>query len=303
MGTRGSALALAQTQRLMAKLQQIHPDLKIELLKITTSGDRIQDRFLSEVGGKGLFVKEIEAALLKDQIDVAVHSLKDVPSVLPQGLALACFPKRKDPQDVLITSAAYTLEALPQGAKVGTVSLRRRVQLQQQRPDLQFGFLRGNLETRLKKLEEGKFDAIVLAQAGLERLGLSLEKAKPLGLIPAPGQGTLGLECREGDKPTLELLSELQDPATTLVSTAERRVAAALEGDCHLPLGVWAQLRGEQFLLKVFLSLPDGTEIISLGKSGEKESWERVTEEMIRQLEQEGAANIVERCRHWGNVS
>lgn len=299
VGTRGSPLALAQTKALLAELQALHSDLLIELVTITTTGDRIQNRFLSDVGGKGLFVKEIEEAMLAGEIDVAVHSLKDVPAELPKGLCLGCFPKRRTHEDVLISSQGLSLSELPQGARVGTVSLRRRVQLKQTRPDLKLEFLRGNLDTRLKKLDEGQFDAILLAKAGMERLGVSLENARTLSMIPAPGQGTLALECREDDQATLALLKGLQDETTLKVSQAERTVAKFLGGDCHLPLGVLAEFKEEKFTLKLFLSLPDGSEALVLEQSGASDIWQAVVQEMITELGKRGALEIVERCRTW----
>lgn len=297
VGTRGSALALAQTKALMEELKKLQPDLSIEILKIKTSGDRVQDRFLAELGGKGLFVREIETALLNNKIDVAVHSLKDVPSELPEGLSLVCFPKRRSPYDLLISPLAYSLEELPHGARIGTVSFRRRVQLKNKRSDLKFEFLRGNLETRIKKLQAGEFDAIILAQAGLERLGISLEGTQVLDIVPAPGQGTLTIECRRGDEKTIALLTGLQDEESMIEAMAERRVVGALGGDCHLPVGIHAVLRHEQFVLKVFLSLPDGTNPMSLQQEGKREDWERVTEEIIQELKQQGALEIVKECR------
>ncbi len=208
LGTRGSPLALAQSRAFAEALGRAHPDLEIEFKTITTTGDRIQNRFLSEVGGKGLFVKEIEDALLAGEIDLAVHSLKDMPAVLPEGLEIACYPERRDPRDVLVSRSWGGWKGLPEGATVGTTSLRRRLQLQALRPDLRFEMLRGNIDTRLRRLAEGDFDAIVLAKAGILRLGLDPEGATELSLLPAPGQGTLAIETRSGD-------SELRLPIET----------------------------------------------------------------------------------------
>jgi hydroxymethylbilane synthase len=264
--TRRSALALAQCRAFVARLKAAHPDLEMIEEQVVTTGDKIQDRPLSEVGGKGLFVKEIEEALLERRADLAVHSIKDVPGVLPDGLFIACIPTREDPRDVLVSPKHGGLAQLPQGASVGTSSLRRAVSLRASRPDLEIVPMRGNVDTRLRKVDEGECDAIVLARAGLVRLGLehrATEVLEPEISLPAVGQGALGIECRIDDEPTKALLSALHDEATSRCVAAERGVMVALEGDCKTPLGAYGERRvlGGGVLelhLRAFLCDPDG---------------------------------------------
>src|SRR5579863_2100169 len=241
--TRRSALALAQCRAFCAALAAKHPGLELVEEQVVTSGDRIQDRPLSEVGGKGLFVKEIEEALLERRADFAVHSIKDVPGVLPEGLVIACVPTREDPHDVLVSPRYGTLAALPQGARVGTSSLRRKVALLAARPDLQVVPLRGNVDTRLRKVDAGEADAIVLARAGLVRLGLedrATSVLEPNVSLPAVGQGALGIEARAKDERVLAVLASLHHAGTATCVAAERGVMEALEGDCKTPLGAHA---------------------------------------------------------------
>lgn len=259
--TRRSALALAQCRAFVRALQDAHSGLDAEELQVVTSGDRIQDRPLSEVGGKGLFVKEIEEALLDLRADFAVHSIKDVPAVVPDGLSLVCIPKREDPRDVLIAPRHGTLAALPQGAKVGTSSLRRAIALRALRPDLDIVPLRGNVDTRLRKVEVGECDAIVLARAGLVRLGLEArgtEVLEPAVSLPAVGQGALGIEARSGDAATHALLAPLHHTETAICVWAERGVLEALEGDCKTPLAAFAQRQGDVLHLEAFIAEPSG---------------------------------------------
>jgi hydroxymethylbilane synthase len=254
-------LALAQCRAFVARLQAANPGLEVRELQVVTSGDRIQDRPLAEVGGKGLFVKEIEEALLDGRADFAVHSIKDVPASLPEGLRLACIPPREDPRDVLVAPRHRSLEGLPQGARVGTSSLRRAVALRAYRPDLQVLPLRGNVDTRLRKLDAGEVDAIVLARAGLLRLGLEARATQVLEtevILPAVGQGALGIECRGADQPTVELLRRLEDPGAALCVAAERGVLLALGGDCKTPLAAHADRVEGKMRLRAFVSDPDG---------------------------------------------
>jgi hydroxymethylbilane synthase len=270
--TRRSMLALAQCRAFVAHLCKVEPSLESRELQIVTSGDRIVDRPLADIGGKGLFVKEIEEALLDRRADFAVHSIKDVPGALPDGLVLACIPVREDPRDVLVAPHHKTLEALPKGARVGTSSLRRAVALKARRPDLDIVPLRGNVDTRLRKVEAGECDAIVLARAGLVRLGLeahATETLAPEVSLPAVGQGALGIECRTGDGETREILRRLHDPVTATCVIAERAVLVALEGDCKTPLGAHAQ-RIEStgtIRLRAFVARPDGTELRSADRT------------------------------------
>lgn len=274
--TRRSKLALAQSRAFVATLQSHLPHAQFEELQVTTSGDVIQDRPLYEVGGKGLFVKEIEEALLDRRADFAVHSIKDVPAGLPPGLGIHCIPKRSSPYDVLVVRAAllgedpFALEQLPLGAKVGTSSLRRSLALQATRPDLQIVPLRGNVDTRLGKLDAGELDAIVLAEAGLLRLGLEARVTARLTAelcLPAVGQGALGIEARDDDARTVEALSTVHDRPTTHAVGIERGILKALGADCKTPIAAFAELdndaqflkRAERFRVRAWVAEPDGT--------------------------------------------
>jgi hydroxymethylbilane synthase len=262
--TRRSALALAQCRAFVARLSAAHPEIEMIEEQVVTTGDRIQDRPLSEVGGKGLFVKEIEEALLERRADLAVHSIKDVPGVLPDGLFIACIPKREDPRDVLVAPKHGGLDALPKGARVGTSSLRRAVSLRAARPDLEIVPMRGNVDTRLRKVDEGECDAIVLARAGLVRLGLEARATatlEPEISLPAVGQGALGIECRIDDASTRRLLEVLHHEPTSRCVAAERGVMVALEGDCKTPLGAFGERRGADLFLRAFICDPDGTNL------------------------------------------
>ncbi len=261
VGTRGSALARAQTGQVIARLKEQWPGLEVEMVVITTKGDLTLDTPLHQVGGKGLFVKEIEEALLAGEIDLAVHSAKDVPAELPAGLGLVAHPRRADPRDALISREGLALERLPRGARVGSSSLRRVFQLRHLRPDLQVEPLRGNVDTRLRRLEEGRFDAIVLAAAGLGRLGLAdrvTEYLDPEVFIPAVGQGALALEARCDDARTRELAAAIDDEETALALAAERAFLAGIEGGCQVPAGAHARLMGDRLVLSGFLASPDG---------------------------------------------
>lgn len=261
IGTRGSKLALAQTDLVRAALLATHPGLTIAIERITTRGDVVLDRPLSAIGDKGLFVTEIEQALRAGRIDLAVHSAKDLPSALPPDMAIAAFPLRADPRDVLIARGGQTLNELPPGARVGTSSLRRACQLRCLRPDLQIADLRGNVDTRLRRLREGDYDAIVLAAAGLERLGLSEQVSEyfaPEVLIPAVGQGALAVEVRAHDPAIGALLAPLDDPTTRAAVAAERAFLAHIGGGCQVPVGAYARLDGEQLVLLGMIGARDG---------------------------------------------
>jgi hydroxymethylbilane synthase len=266
VATRRSELALAQCRMFVAELVRRHPDLEIEELHVTTTGDRIVDRPLTEVGGKGLFLKEIEEALLDGRADFAVHSLKDVPPEVHPGLVIGCVPRREDPRDVLISADGARLADLPQGATLGTSSLRRALELTRARPDLRLVPLRGNVGTRIRKCREGEVQATVLARAGLLRLGLENEASEvlePEVCLPAAGQGSLAIELRQGDDRLAERLKSLQDPEAAILSTAERAVLFAVEGDCRTPVAAFAQritIAGRPRLrLRALLADPDGT--------------------------------------------
>jgi hydroxymethylbilane synthase len=260
--TRRSQLALAQCRAFVARLVQAEPALEAIELQVITTGDKIQDRPLSEVGGKGLFVKEIEEALLERRADFAVHSIKDVPGVLPPGLSIACVPVREDPRDVIVSPKHQTLAALPSGAKVGTSSLRRMLALKAARPDLAVLPMRGNVDTRLRKVDAGEVDAIVLARAGLVRLGLENRATEVLSTdvsLPAVGQGALGIECRDDDAIARALLAKLHDETTSVCVAAERGVLIALEGDCKTPIAAHAEKKGDRLRVRAWIAEPDGS--------------------------------------------
>ena len=263
IGTRGSALALWQTTHVAEKLQAIRPGLKVRIQRITTQGDRVRDRALSQVGGKGLFVKEIENALLGQEIDLAVHSLKDMPTELPDGLILGAILERADPRDALVTrEGKSSLATLARGSRVGTSSLRRQAQLLAIRPDLEVVDLRGNVDTRLRKLRDGECDAAVLAAAGLARLGYAdaISERLPVDvMLPAVGQGALCVEVRAGDGMTQTLLAGIDHRPTHQAAIAERAFLQRLEGGCRVPIGGYATLDAGQLCLRGLIALPDGT--------------------------------------------
>ena len=265
LGTRGSKLAVHQSQWVQARLQELSPGLTISLKRIQTSGDKIFDVPLAKIGGKGLFVKEIEDALLSKEIDLAVHSMKDVPTALPDGLDIFCVPPREDPRDALITRDGCRLDQLKPSARIGTSSLRRQAQLLHHRPDFVIEMLRGNLDTRLRKLREGQFDAIVLAAAGLRRLGWEAEITEYLPVhlsLPAIAQGALGIEARRDDTIVRELLSRVEDPSTRITVTAERALLHRLEGGCQVPIAAHAVLDGDIMTLEGLVASVDGRRVI-----------------------------------------
>lgn len=261
IGTRRSRLALWQAGYVRQLLQKACPGLTITLQCVTTRGDRITDRPLSAIGGKGLFTEEIERGLYGHTLDLAVHSLKDIPSELPRGLTLAAVPERGNERDAFVSVRYQSLSDLPEGAVVGTSSLRRKAQLLHLRPDLVVSDLRGNVDTRLSRLDEGKYDAIILAAAGLIRLGLSdriTSLLPPDEFLPAAGQGALAIEAREGDEPVLTLLRTIHDARTAAAVTAERAYAAAIGGSCQIPAGAFASWQGDDLILRAFIASPDG---------------------------------------------
>jgi hydroxymethylbilane synthase len=264
IGTRSSKLALAQTHMIRDALLAAHPDITIEVEHITTKGDVILDRPLSAIGDKGLFVTEIEEALRAGRIDLAVHSAKDLPSELPPDMAIAAFPRRADARDALIARAGLGLADLPAGACVGTSSLRRACQLRRLRPDLRIADLRGNVDTRLRKLHEGMYDAVVLAAAGLDRLGLAHEVTElldPHVMLPAVSQGTLAIEMRAGDAAVAALLAPLDDPEARATATAERAFLARIGGGCQVPVAAYAQLGSDTLILAGLIGARDGQSV------------------------------------------
>jgi hydroxymethylbilane synthase len=271
IGTRGSQLARWQSEWVAGQLRAHHPGLTVELVEIKTQGDRDRNSPLAAIGGTGLFTKEIQRALVEGVVEVAVHSLKDLPTSGPEGLTLGAVPPREDVADALIAPKARTLEGLPRGGTVGTGSLRRRAQVLHARPDLTVVGVRGNVETRLNKALSGELDAVVLAEAGLRRLGLDghvTERLGPPSFLPAVGQGALGIECRLDDEATLALLAPLDDPGTHRAVVAERRVLAELEGGCMIPLAAYARDVNGLLVLDAFVLGPDGLERVAASSTG-----------------------------------
>ena len=288
IATRRSALALAQTRATAALLQAKNPGLVIEEVQIVTEGDRVQDRSLAAIGGKGLFIKELETALLDGRADLAVHSMKDLPADLAEGLHIVCVPERESPWDLLVTLDGRALADVKQGATVGTSSLRRKVQLEMVRPDLRIEMLRGNVDTRLRKLREGQFDAIVIAEAGVRRLGTSVS-AQQLAteMVPAIGQGALALEARGGDELAASLVSSLRDEGARVTTSAERAVLRALGGSCVTPVGAHARIRDGQLEMRGFLASTDGVRRVRADVAGPIVEPEELGRRLARELSQE----------------
>ena len=265
IATRQSLLALWQAEYVKARLESLHSDLNVELVTMVTKGDKILDTPLAKIGGKGLFVKELESAMLEGRADIAVHSMKDVPMEFPEGLGLAVICERENPTDAFVSNTYEHLDQLPVGAIVGTSSLRREVQLRERRPDLVIKSLRGNVQTRLGKLDAGDYDAIILASAGLIRLKLEERiryRIPAEDSLPAGGQGAVGIECRMDDQATLDLLAPLNDEPTAIRVLAERALNRRLEGGCQVPIGCYAELEGDQVWLRGLVGRPDGTKVL-----------------------------------------
>lgn len=296
IGSRGSLLARTQSEWIAARLRNIHPGLDVVIEIISTKGDRILDTPLAQIGDKGLFTLELETALLDGGIDLAVHSLKDLPTSLPDGLALGAVPEREIPHDALVAPKWPSLDALPAGAKVGTSSLRRAAQLRAYRPDLDVVNLRGNIDTRIAKVHDGVVDAAILACAGIHRLGRREEIAQiidPAVMIPAVSQGALGLEVRAGDGETAAVLAPLQHAATAAAVTAERRVLAVLEGGCQVPLGAHARVHGGALSLIACVCSLDGAEVIRCAVDGSAADPVVAGDEAARLLLDQGAGRII----------
>ena len=296
IGTRKSKLALAQSRWVKEKIESRHPEIDVELVKIQTTGDRILDSPLNTIGGKGLFVKEIEEALISKKVDLAVHSMKDVPAELPPRLSLTVFPEREDPFDAFISVAFKSIRYLPAGGRVGTSSLRRSSQLLSLRPDLVIVSLRGNVDTRIRKLEAGEIDAVILAAAGLNRLGLSNKINSKISddlLIPAIGQGVLGLEVRSEDKITIEMLGFLNHRPTELAVKAERALLKELEGGCQVPIAGFAQIDDGKIRLRGMVAELDGSRIIKDEITGDQAKAEDLGRSLARRLLEAGADRIL----------
>ncbi len=297
IATRQSLLALWQAEFVKASLESLHKDLEVELVTMVTRGDKILDTPLAKIGGKGLFVKELEVAMLDGRADIAVHSMKDVPMEFPEGLGLAVVCERETPTDAFVSNTYNHFDELPEGAVVGTSSLRREVQLRERRPDLVIKTLRGNVQTRLSKLDAGEYDAIILASAGLIRLELK-DRIKHQILstdsLPAGGQGAVGIECRMDDQETLALLAPLNHAETAARVAAERAMNRHLEGGCQVPIGCYAELEGDELWLRGLVGRPDGTLVLRDEIRGSSKDAEKIGIELAERLLDAGAAAILE---------
>jgi hydroxymethylbilane synthase len=285
-----------QSEHVAGELERLYPRCEVSILGITTRGDQIVDRPLTQIGGKGLFVKELEAALEDGRADLAVHSAKDVPMRMPQGFCLAAITAREDPRDCFVSNSSASLEALPPGAIVGTSSLRREAQLRERYPELGVKPLRGNLDTRLAKLDRGEFQAVVLAAAGLKRLGLVgriRAMIEPEQSLPAPGQGALAIECREDRDDLRRWLASFDDAATSACVRAERALSCALSGSCQLPLAAYAVANGKEILLRGLVAMPDGSKVVRAELNGAIAVPEELGEMLAANLRALGADAIL----------
>ncbi|SEQ93169.1 hydroxymethylbilane synthase [Amphritea atlantica] len=298
IATRQSPLALWQAEYVKAELEKFHPGIKVELMGFTTKGDVLLDSPLSKIGGKGLFVKELEVAMLANEADIAVHSMKDVPMEFPEGLGLAVICPREKPTDAFVSNHYKSVDELPQGAVVGTSSLRREAQLKAARPDLQIKTLRGNVNTRLRKLDEGQYDAIILATAGLLRLEMAdriASEITPEESLPAGGQGAVGIECRSDDATTIELLKPLHDQQTAYRVTAERAMNRRLEGGCQVPIACYATLNeaSDELYLRGLVASTDGTQVLRDELRNSPDNAEAMGIELAERLLAAGADKIL----------
>ncbi|WP_460169082.1 hydroxymethylbilane synthase [Campylobacter concisus] len=300
IATRKSILALWQSEHIKARIEAQHKDMKVVLEGMKTKGDVILDTPLAKIGGKGLFTKELEDSMLKGETDIAVHSLKDVPVVFPKGLKLAAICSREDTRDAMISEKFAKFSDLPHGAKVGTTSLRRKMQLLIMRPDLEIISLRGNVQTRLRKLKEGEFDAIILAMAGINRLNIKAEVAHiyTFGfdeMIPAMGQGALGIEARD-EKQILDEISFLNDENAVIETTIERDFVSVLEGGCQVPIGISARLQGDEISIDAIVGLPDGSEFIKDSLKASKDKFQSIGKELAHKFIEKGAKELLKRA-------
>jgi hydroxymethylbilane synthase len=296
IATRKSRLALWQAEHIAARLRSLHAGLEVGLAPMSTRGDELLDRRLDEAGGKGLFVKELESAMLEGRAHLAVHSIKDVPADLPPGFVLAAITAREDPRDALVSEKFSSLKEIPPDRTVGTSSLRRQAQINERHPKLKILLLRGNVDTRLAKLDRGEYDAIVLAAAGLVRLGLEARirsRLEPDEMLPAPGQGALGIECLAGQKDVAALLAPLADAGTTACVRAERAVSRALGGSCALPLGAYAELKDGRLRLRTLISSADGRRVLRTDSTGEASDPEGLGNRAADELRRRGAEGIL----------
>jgi hydroxymethylbilane synthase len=296
IATRQSPLALWQAEFVKAELEKFHPELRVELVPMVTRGDKILDTPLAKIGGKGLFVKELELAMLEGTADLAVHSMKDVPMEFPDGLGLSVICDREDTRDAFVSNQYQHIDELPEGARVGTCSLRRQCQLMAKRPDLKILELRGNVGTRLSKLDDGQYDAIILASAGLKRLQLHnriAHEIEPDWMLPAGGQGAVGIECRTDDEKTLQYLAPLNHPETACRVKGERAVNHHLQGGCQVPIGVYSVIRDQQIHIEALVGEVDGSRILQRTISGPKEDNETLGVALAEQLLEAGAGDIL----------
>lgn len=296
IATRKSALALWQAEYVKARLEQAHPGILVTLVPMVSRGDKLLDSPLSKIGGKGLFVKELETALLENEADIAVHSMKDVPMDFPEGLGLFCICEREDPRDAFVSNTYASLDDLPRGSIVGTSSLRRQAQLLTRRPDLQIRFLRGNVNTRLAKLDAGEYDAIILAAAGLIRLGFEQRITSPISIedsLPAGGQGAVGIECRSADPEIHALLTPLHHADTAVRVTAERALNKHLNGGCQVPIACYAVLEGEQIWLRGLVGEPSGGVLLSADARAPRAHASELGVQVAEALLAQGAGDIL----------
>lgn len=296
IATRKSALALWQAEYVKAALEHHHSGLNVELVPMSTQGDRILDTPLAKIGGKGLFIKELEVAMLEGRADIAVHSMKDVPVAFPEGFGLHAICERENPFDAFVSNQYDAIDALPQGAVVGTSSLRRQCQLRKYRPDLVIKDLRGNVNTRLAKLDAGEYDAIILASAGLIRLGMADRIAQPIPAtlsLPAVGQGAVGIECRDDDHELIALLAPLNHDATATRVTAERAMNATLEGGCQVPIGSFATIDGDLLTLKGMVGSVDGETLLFAEASGDIADAAAIGDKVANDLLAQGAGELL----------
>ena len=296
IASRASALALWQSRHVQSRLRALYPTTDVEILGMSTRGDEILDRSLAKIGGKGLFVKELENALATDAAHIAVHSMKDVPMDLPDGFAIGAILAREDPRDAFVCNRFATLADMPKGARIGTSSLRREAQLRARFPELQVLPLRGNVQTRLRKLDAGEFDAVILAAAGLKRLGLDARIAavlSPEHCLPAPGQGALGIECLLARQDLIDLVAPLADRDATLAVRAERAVSRALGGSCQVPLGAYAVIESGALWLRAFVATADGRQLVAAEANGPADAPEALGENVASTLRAQGADAII----------
>lgn len=296
IATRKSKLALWQAEHIQQRLEELHPGLTVELLPMSTKGDVILDTPLAKIGGKGLFVKELEVAMLEGRADIAVHSMKDLPVEFPDGLELHTICEREDPRDAFVSGKYNNLDEMPEGAVVGTCSLRRRCQVMEQFPHLAIKDLRGNVQTRLRKLDDGEFDAIILAASGLIRLDLGDRITSFIPVeqsLPANGQGALGIECRSDDEAMKQLLQPLQCEETRIRVLAERAMNRRLEGGCQVPIGAYAELSDDHIYLRGLVGAPDGKQVLRDEIEGPAAEAEALGKELAERLLAKGAGDIL----------